>query len=119
MAAGDEALLRVVCAPGVDGEELLDRLEELAARLSVELRVSARALSGVLLVRLRGPLDGQRRIWAQLDGPGRHVHLLAGPAGLRASTPAWGRPPGAIGLMRALKAAIDPHKCLSPGRFVV
>jgi glycolate oxidase FAD binding subunit len=48
----------------------------------------------------------------------RSVAILDAPAPLRARLNAWGEPPGAIAVMRDLKARFDPRATLAPGRFV-
>jgi glycolate oxidase FAD binding subunit len=44
--------------------------------------------------------------------------LERGPGGAAAACDAFGAPPPALALMRALKARFDPARVLSPGRFV-
>jgi len=46
------------------------------------------------------------------------VVLHAMPGRARASLDAWGPPPPAFPLMRALKAQFDPHGLCNPGRFI-
>ena len=50
------------------------------------------------------------------------VHEAGGTSTLRArpdgsDAPAWGPPPSAIGVLRALKAELDPQGRFGPGRF--
>ncbi len=47
-----------------------------------------------------------------------NVVMHAMPGRIRASLDAWGPPPPAFGLMRALKAQFDPHGLCNPGRFI-
>jgi glycolate oxidase FAD binding subunit len=44
--------------------------------------------------------------------------ILAAPASLKADIDVWGRVPGTVSVMRALKAEFDPHNVLNPGRFI-
>jgi glycolate oxidase FAD binding subunit len=44
--------------------------------------------------------------------------MHAMPGRMRARLDAWGPPPPAFGLMRALKAQFDPHGLCNPGRFI-
>jgi len=114
-----EALVRVAHAPGAPLFETLGRAAALAEQTGVRAQVAARALSGVALFRLAGTTAALAELCAGLSSPGRHVHLLAAPPALRDAIPTWGRPPAALDLMRELKAALDPHNTLNPGRFVV
>jgi glycolate oxidase FAD binding subunit len=43
--------------------------------------------------------------------------VLAAPRDVRAQVDVWGPVPG-LDLMRRLKRELDPHRRLSPGRFV-
>jgi glycolate oxidase FAD binding subunit len=50
------------------------------------------------------------------------VHVAGGTSTLRtrpagSDAPAWGPPPSALGLLRALKAELDPDGRFGPGRF--
>ena len=55
---------------------------------------------------------------AALARLGGSLVIHASPAALRADLDVWGAPPPAIGLMRSLKAQMDPSQRLGPGRFV-
>jgi glycolate oxidase FAD binding subunit len=83
------------CAPFGALRVSLDRIAPDAARVLVE--------------RLREAL-------APLGGS---VVIERAPAAVRAGVDPWGPiEPGALALMRALKAEFDPRRCLNPGRFV-
>ncbi len=45
--------------------------------------------------------------------------LLAAPPSLKRALGVWGSPPGAVEIMRRLRAAFDPDGTLSPGRFFI
>jgi glycolate oxidase FAD binding subunit len=52
----------------------------------------------------------------------RRVHAAGGTSVLRsrpagADVPAWGPPPSAIAVLRAVKAELDPQGRFGPGRF--
>jgi glycolate oxidase FAD binding subunit len=55
---------------------------------------------------------------AALHGLGGSLVLAAAPREVRAVLDVWGPPPPSIGLMRSLKARLDPERRLAPGRFV-
>jgi len=58
------------------------------------------------------------RARAALEGLGGSLTLAAAPPEVRAGFDAWGAPPGALPVMRRLKARLDPEGRLAPGRFV-
>jgi glycolate oxidase FAD binding subunit len=49
---------------------------------------------------------------------GGHLAIEWAPLGVREACPAWDPPGPAVELMRGLKARLDPHGLLNPGRFV-
>jgi glycolate oxidase FAD binding subunit len=49
---------------------------------------------------------------------GGHLTIEWAPLGVREACPVWDPPGPTVGLMRDLKARLDPHGLLSPGRFV-
>jgi len=56
------------------------------------------------------------RAWA--EGAGGTLIVEEAPAAIRAAFDAWGTPPAAFALMRALKDRFDPDRRLNPGSFV-
>ncbi|MDI3298564.1 MAG: FAD-binding oxidoreductase [Bacillota bacterium] len=63
--------------------------------------------------------SGFLRRWREAaEALGGAVVVEKAPDGLRGRFPAWGTPPPAIELMRAVKARFDPRGVLNPGRFV-
>jgi glycolate oxidase FAD binding subunit len=56
------------------------------------------------------------RAWA--EGAGGTLIVEEAPAAIRAAFDAWGTPPAAFALMRALKDRFDPERRLNPGSFV-
>jgi glycolate oxidase FAD binding subunit len=59
-------------------------------------------------------LDHLRNVCAGLGGS---VVMLDGPPEVKAAVDSWG-PVSALELMRRVKHEFDPHRRLSPGRFV-
>lgn len=53
-----------------------------------------------------------------LDRLGGSLVLEDAPAGVRALSNVWGRPPDALRIMQAVKERLDPERRLAPGRFV-
>ena len=101
-----EALMRL-CAPPAALEAALEHAFSLASDASVQLSVSARALSGVAYLRAVGPAAGLHSLYNVLVERWGHAHLLAG-----VGAPAWGAVPPASGLMRTIKAELDPNQAL-------
>lgn len=109
------------------------RRDALAAWLGVALeqcrhaaeRVSAQAHAGIGVARLR--LEGvgldaaAERLPALRDAArraGGYLVLESVPAAWKTRLDVWGSPPAGFELMRGVKAAFDPRRRLSPGRFV-
>jgi glycolate oxidase FAD binding subunit len=103
-AGGQVAALRIGCLPS----KLPDLLDGLPARAA-----TAELGTGVATVAL--PPDA-------VDEAHRRVHAAGGSAVLRdrpadCTAPAWGPPPSSVGVLRAVKRALDPTGRLGPGRF--
>ncbi len=60
-------------------------------------------------------LHGLRQVAVDHQG---HLLLARLPTALKATGDVWAPVPPALPVMRALKAAFDPHQILNPGRFV-
>jgi glycolate oxidase FAD binding subunit len=73
---------------------------------------------GVMTVRLHGgPARAHERVLTALHRePGLQVVVLRRD-GLNPDVPAWGPPPPAIAVMRAVKGQFDPHDRFGAGRF--
>jgi glycolate oxidase FAD binding subunit len=53
-----------------------------------------------------------------LLGANASLVLQRGPTSLKRAFDVWGDPGSSVGLMRVLKAKLDPHNTLNPGRYV-
>lgn len=100
----DAAVLRVGAKPGLL-PGLLDALPATA--------VTAGLGTGVATVAL--PVDAVAQAHATVHARGGTSMLRRRPA--TADTPAWGPPPSALAVLKAVKTALDPDGRLGPGRF--
>jgi D-lactate dehydrogenase (cytochrome) len=117
-AGPGEAVLRL-CAPPAALGAALDAAADSARALGLELRLTARALSGVAYLRASGAVAGLRALHGGLVGRWRHAHLLDGAPELLAGADRWGAPPPGLALMRALKEEFDPCGRMRPGSYIV
>lgn len=108
--------------------DLVRLLDRASASAGVAYEVTSSTGIGVTTVRLRGPESADEdtaaahaevlRTWrAEVERSGGGVTLHQAADGVREKVPAWGRPPDAVGLLRALKHTLDPENRLAPGRF--
>ena len=120
-ASGNDVLVRCAGRP-----RALAALIEAAGRVAEASAFDVSYITGSVglgTVVLRGTFPGggsqnvlaevQKRLLAVAD----HVTILAAPAEWKRGVDAWGRPPDALDVMRALKDQFDPHRVLNPGRF--
>lgn len=114
----DELVLRLSCLPA-DLARALEQVRGAAAKQNLELRVVARALSGIAYLRLRGANDALRSTHRVLLAGWPQLVVLAKPRTLLAELPIWGAPPTNLELMRRIKREFDPEGLLNPGRYVV
>ncbi len=103
-AGQDTAALRIGCLPS----KLSDLLEPLPAS-----EISAELGTGVATVSL--PPDSVPEAHRRVHDAGGTAVLRDRPQGCAAS--AWGPPPSAVGVLRAVRHALDPAGRLGPGRF--
>jgi glycolate oxidase FAD binding subunit len=122
---GGTVLLKVATLPALTAGRL-SAIEELARLQGLRARVVAEAANGVLHVRLAGALavdEWERTVilplreWVASEGGS--VVVESAPRALKARLDVWGpSEPGALAIMRRLKAEFDPAGVLNPGRFV-
>jgi glycolate oxidase FAD binding subunit len=106
----DTAVLRVGARPS--------RLAGLLARLTAELgadRVTAGLGTGIGTLTLPAEPDAVATAHRLVHQAGGTSALRARPAG--SAAPAWGPPPSAVGVLRAVRAELDPDGRLGAGRF--
>jgi glycolate dehydrogenase FAD-binding subunit len=115
--AGD-TVLRAGTMPS-DGGWFAGRVEELASGHGVTARLTMSAGTGVHTVSLRGGESHQAvvdRLRDDVVSRGGVVSLRRRD-GLAATDDAWGPPPPAVAVMRAVKRAFDPDDRFGAGRF--
>ncbi len=118
-------LLKIVTLPALvtDRFSLITRL---AASLGLRARMMAEAGNGVLRSRLEGSLSAEEwdqrvivTLREQVASEGGSVVVEAAPRALKESLDVWGpADPGALAIMKRLKAEFDPRGILNPGRYV-
>ena len=112
--------------PPADVGDYLGAAQTMARTNGLHLGASAHAGEGILTLVLaaQGKPDGRAaiRVLAALRerarAGGGHLTLQQAPLGVKEAVGAWDPPGPALGLMRALKARLDPQGVLNPGRFV-
>jgi len=120
-----DVLLKVSTLPALTAGRL-SLIEALATPLGVTTRMVAEAGNGVLRIRLGGRLSAEEwergvvRPLRELVAPeGGSVVVEAAPRALKERLDVWGPiEPGALAIMKRLKAEFDPRGILNPGRFV-
>lgn len=123
--ADGAVLLKVATLPALTAERL-SAIDELARLQGLRACVVAEAANGVLHVRLAGALavdEWERLVIIPLRErvapEGGSVVVESAPRALKARLDVWGPlEPGALAIMRRLKAEFDPNGVLNPGRFV-
>lgn len=109
--AADEAVVKLSVLPA-DVAETIARCEASAAGASASAVITARALSGVLYLRVR-PVTPASLIGLLNDVPGVQWVATTLP-----DTPRWGAPPPGVEVMRRIREEFDPLRLLNPGRFL-
>lgn len=97
-------------------------LAEAAAQAEAEARLASHAALGLHTARLSGDPAAQAaavRDWrGRITALGGTVTLRRRAPGLESPADVFGPPPSAIGVMRRVKAQLDPDRRCAPGRFV-
>lgn len=118
-------LLKVATLPALTAGRL-SAIEALAGLHGLRACVVAEAANGVLHARLAGALavdEWERAVIVplreQVAPEGGSVVVESAPRALKVRIDVWGpSEPGALAIMRRLKAEFDPNGVLNPGRFV-
>lgn len=115
--AADELVVRLATLPS-KLQAALSAAEQGALKHQLSFQLSARALSGVAYVRVRG--RALKAFHAELGNLATGASLVV----LGQGTPdpgidVWGRRPGGLETMRRLKREFDPANLLNPGRYLV
>ncbi len=109
--ADDEAVVKLAVLPA-DVADAVSHCEASARRVGASVCIGARALSGILYVRMR-PVTSAALTSLIADLPGVQWVATTLP-----DTPRWGAPPQGIEVMRRIRAEFDPLHLLNPGRFL-
>jgi glycolate oxidase FAD binding subunit len=114
--AGD-TVLRCGTLP-TDADWLVGRVSSLAAQHGVDAATSSSLGVGVHTIRLRGGEQAAlvTALRGELDERGAATTVIRRD-GLGPEVPAWGQPPPAVGLLRAVKNRFDPTGRFGAGRF--
>jgi glycolate oxidase FAD binding subunit len=102
---------------------LLTRVEEEAARRTVEPMILSHVGSGIALIRFNASAGDQLPSFAEwlratVRAAGGWVVFDLLPTRLKDRIDPWGAEPPGLHLMRGIKRTLDPNGCMSPGRFV-
>jgi hypothetical protein len=108
---GDHARVRLAARPS-DVAILCRGLAVAAGEGAAELALARAGVFGLV------PNRALAEVAAFAERAGATFALERAPGAEPAECDAFGAPPPALGLMRALKARFDPARVLSPGRFV-
>ncbi|GAC1315410.1 MAG: FAD-binding oxidoreductase [Chloroflexota bacterium] len=98
-------------------------VEQLARELGpLNPTVWAHAGNGVAYAACDAPesADALKTLRKRISGLSENAALVVHrcPTALKSDLDVWGDPGASVGLMRAIKAKLDPHNTLNPGRYV-
>jgi glycolate oxidase FAD binding subunit len=115
-------VLRAGVPRGALGRWLSSALWE-CSRVAGAVAVHAHAGVGVARIRLeaaeREPVrEVVGRLRSDACTSGGYLFVEDAPAAWKSDVDVWGAPPAGLDLMKGVKAAFDPRRLLSPGRFV-
>lgn len=118
-------LLKVVTLPALTADRL-SAIDDLAGAHELAARVVAEAGNGVLHARLAGSLTAEQwegtiiaPLRERVAPEGGSVVVEEAPRALKERLDVWGPiEPGALAIMKRLKAEFDSRGILNPGRFV-
>lgn len=109
--ADDEAVVKLSVLPA-DVADTLSRCEASARRVGASAVIGARALSGVLYLRVR-PVTSTSLTTLLADLPGVQWVATTIPG-----VPRWGALPQGVEVMQRIRTEFDPLRLLNPGRFL-
>ncbi len=120
VAAQSRAVVMKAAAPLVQSTALVEVLERQLDGL--EAIVWAHAGNGVAFAACHAPSEAKvlMEVRREVGALGANASLVVQrcPTVLKRAFDVWGDPGSSLGLMRALKAKLDPHNTLNPGRYV-
>jgi glycolate oxidase FAD binding subunit len=117
---------RLVASPAVEGCEVSllgttrpGAVADYFARTASEGVWHAHAMSGIVRIgRSAAPAGWVEHVGSVIGAAGGNVVVRRWPADAQDRPAVWGRPPGGLALMQAVKAQFDPRGLLNPGRTV-
>jgi len=120
VAAQSRDVVVKAAVPIVESTRSVEILERRLAALDPQ--VWAHAGNGVAFAACNAPSDPTllRELRAEVTALGANASLVIErcPTALKSALDVWGDPGSSLGLMRAVKAKLDPRHTLNPGRYV-
>ncbi len=120
VAAQNRDVVVKAAVPLLESTRVVEILEQRLAGL--DPLVWAHAGNGIAYAACNVPSDAMvlRDLRTEISALGSNASMVIQrcPIELKRAVDVWGDPGSSIGLMRALKAKLDPHNTLNPGRYV-
>jgi glycolate oxidase FAD binding subunit len=120
VAAQNRDVVMKAAVPLVESTRVVEILERRLA--DFDPVVWAHAGNGVAYAACNAPSESTvlRDVRTEVAALGANASLVIQrcPVELKRAVDVWGDPGSSIGLMRALKAKLDPNNTLNPGRYV-